>query len=157
MAASYARRVTSSPAPAAHPAIRLLDLRETALDPTEVLAAVDDPAAGGVNLFVGVVRDHDHGESVAHLDYSAHPSALDRLAEVATGVAEEFDVVALAAVHRTGLLEIGDIAVVVAVSAGHRGEAYDASRALIDRLKANVPVWKHQVFGDGREEWVNSP
>lgn len=145
----------STPAP--HPAIRLLDLRETPLDPAEVLAAIGDPTAGGVNLFVGVVRDHDHGETVDHLDYTAHPSAIDRLSEVATGVAEEFDVVALAAVHRTGHLRIGDIAVVVAVSAAHRGEAYDASRALIDRLKANVPVWKHQVFGDGREEWVNSP
>ncbi|HET7352143.1 MAG TPA: molybdenum cofactor biosynthesis protein MoaE [Marmoricola sp.] len=140
-----------------HPAIRLLDLREKPLDPTEVLAAVDDPAAGGVNLFVGVVRDHDRGESVAHLDYSAHPSALQRLEEVATGVAQEFDAVALAAVHRTGHLEVGDIAVLVAVSAAHRGQAYDASRALIDRLKASVPVWKHQVFADGREEWVNSP
>lgn len=138
-------------------AIRLLDLRDVALDPAEVLSAVDDPAAGGVNLFLGVVRDHDGGESVAHLDYTAHPSALDRLGEVATGVAEEFDVVALAAVHRTGRLDIGDIAVVVAVSAAHRGQAYAASRALIDRLKATVPVWKHQVFGDGREEWVNSP
>jgi molybdopterin synthase catalytic subunit len=142
---------------AQHPAIRLLDLRETALDPAEVLAAVEDPTAGGVNLFVGMVRDHDHGESVEHLDYTAHPSAIQRLTEVATGVAEEFDVVALAAVHRTGHLRIGDIAVLVAVSAAHRGQAYDASRALIDRLKANVPVWKHQVFGDGREEWVNSP
>ena len=140
-----------------HPAIRLLDLREKPLDPNEVLAAVDDPAAGGVNLFVGVVRDHDRGESVAHLDYSAHPSALQRLEEVARGVAQEFDAVALAAVHRTGHLEVGDIAVLVAVSAAHRGQAYDASRALIDRLKANVPVWKHQVFADGREEWVNSP
>ena len=121
------------------------------------LAAVDDPAAGGVNLFVGVVRDHDHGQSVAHLDYTAHPSALGHLEAVAAGVAEEFEVIALAAVHRTGHLEIGDIAVVVAVSASHRGQAYDASRALIDRLKANVPVWKHQVFQDGREEWVNSP
>jgi molybdopterin synthase catalytic subunit len=137
--------------------IRLLDLREVALDPSEVLAAVDDPAAGGVNLFVGVVRDHDAGDSVDHLDYTAHPSALDRLREVAKGVAEEFEVVALAAVHRTGHLVVGDIAVVVAVSAAHRGQAYDASRALIDRLKANVPVWKHQVFTDGREEWVNSP
>jgi molybdopterin synthase catalytic subunit len=139
------------------PAIRLLDLREAALDPAEVLAAVDDASAGGVNLFVGVVRDHDGGESVDHLDYTAHPSALDRLREVAEGVASEFEVVALAAVHRTGLLQIGDIAVVVAVSAAHRGQAYDASRALIDRLKASVPVWKHQVFADGREEWVNSP
>jgi molybdopterin synthase catalytic subunit len=159
--ASYARPVsspsTSVPASGRPAEIRLLDLREVALDPSEVLAAVDDPAAGGVNLFVGVVRDHDGGDSVDHLDYTAHPSALDRLREVAQGVAEEFEVVALAAVHRTGHLVVGDIAVVVAVSAAHRGQAYDASRALIDRLKANVPVWKHQVFTDGREEWVNSP
>ena len=140
-----------------HPALRLLELRETPLDPAEVLAAVDDASAGGVNLFVGVVRDHDHGESVGHLDYTAHPTAIDRLREVAAGVAEEFEVVALAAVHRTGHLEVGDIAVLVAASAAHRGQAYDASRALIDRLKATVPVWKHQVFEDGREEWVNSP
>ncbi len=140
-----------------NPTIRLLELREDALDPTEVLAAVDDPTAGGVNLFVGVVRDHDHGESVDHLDYTAHPTAVERLHEVAAGVAEEFEVIALAAVHRTGRLDIGDIAVVVAASAAHRGQAYDASRALIDRLKAGVPVWKHQVFADGREEWVNSP
>lgn len=145
--------VTTEP----HPALRLLELRETPLDAAEVLAAVDDAAAGGVNLFIGVVRDHDHGKSVDHLDYTAHPTALDRLREVATGVAEEFEVLALAAVHRTGHLEIGDIAVLVAASAAHRGQAYDASRALIDRLKATVPVWKHQVFADGREEWVNSP
>ncbi len=162
---SYPHPVTSTsspdpdPGPAVGPdsVIRLLDLREVPLDPAEVLAAVSDPRAGGLNLFVGVVRDHDHGESVDHLEYSAHPSALDRLREVADGVAEEFEAIALAAVHRTGRLDIGDIAVVVAVSAAHRGQAYDASRALIDRLKAGVPVWKHQVFGDGREEWVNSP
>lgn len=148
----------AAPAPAPGPsAIRLLDLREIALDPAEVLAAVEDPTAGGVNLFVGVVRDHDGGTPADYLDYSAHPSALGRLEEVATGVAEEFEMVALAAVHRTGHLRIGDIAVVVAVSAAHRGQAYDASRALIDRLKADVPIWKHQVFADGREEWVGSP
>ncbi|GAB3662486.1 molybdenum cofactor biosynthesis protein MoaE [Nocardioides korecus] len=143
--------------PSGRPVVRLLDLREQALDAAEVLAAVDDPTAGGVNLFVGVVRDHDGGDSVGHLDYSAHPSALDRLREVAEGVAAEFEVVALAAVHRTGHLAVGDTAVLVAASAAHRGQAYDASRALIDRLKATVPVWKHQVFTDGREEWVNSP
>jgi molybdopterin synthase catalytic subunit len=147
--------VTSPPSPT--DAIRLLDLRETPLDAAEVLAAVDDPAAGGVNLFVGVVRDHDGGEEVDHLDYTAHPTAIDRLREVAEGVAAEFEVIALAAVHRTGHLRIGDTAVLVAASAAHRGQAYDASRALIDRLKATVPVWKHQVFTDGHEEWVNSP
>jgi molybdopterin synthase catalytic subunit len=137
--------------------VRLLDLRDTPLDVAEVLAAVADPAAGGLNLFVGIVRDEDHDRAVRHLDYTAHPTALDRLREVADEVADEFGVVALAAVHRTGHLEIGDAAVLVAASAQHRGEAYDASRAFIDRLKARVPVWKHQVFADGEEEWVNSP
>lgn len=137
--------------------VRLLDLRDTPLDVAEVLAAVADPAAGGLNLFMGNVRDEDHDRAVQYLDYTAHPTALDRLREVAEEVAAEFDVVALAAVHRTGHLEIGDAAVLVAASARHRGEAYDASRAFIDRLKARVPVWKHQVFADGEEEWVNSP
>lgn len=137
--------------------VRLCDLRETALDPNEVLAAVEDPEAGGVNLFVGAVRDHDHGDSVVALDYSAHPSALERLLEVAASVEDDFDVVALAVVHRTGRLQVGDAAVLVAASAAHRAEAYAASRALIDRLKESLPVWKHQVFGDGRDEWVNSP
>jgi molybdopterin synthase catalytic subunit len=149
--------MTSPSTPEQPSRVRLLDLREVALDPTEVLAAVDDPAAGGVNLFAGVVRNHDDGEQVDHLDYTAHPTALERMREVAEGVAGEFEVTALAALHRTGHLRIGDIAVLVAASAPHRGQAYDASRALIDRLKASIPVWKHQVFEDGREEWVNSP
>lgn len=137
--------------------VRLLDLRDEPLDVAQVLAAVADPAAGGVNLFVGNVRDEDHQRAVAYLDYDAHPSALDRLREVAEEVAAEFDVIALAAVHRVGHLEIGDTAVLVAAAAKHRGQAYDASRAFIDRLKERVPVWKHQVFADGDDEWVNSP
>jgi molybdopterin synthase catalytic subunit len=148
---------TPRPDPRERDPIRLLDLRETPLDAAEVLAAVADPAAGGVNLFVGNVRDEDHDRSVRHLDYTAHPTALDRLREVAEEVAAEFEVIALAAVHRTGHLMVGDTAVLVAASAPHRGQAYDASRAFIDRLKARVPVWKHQVFADGEEEWVNSP
>lgn len=137
-------------------AVRLAALRDTPLDPAEVLAAVGDAAAGGVNLFLGAVRDHDHGRGVVRLDYSAHPSAERVLAEVAAEVAAEFDVVAVAAVHRVGSLTVGDLAVAVAVSAGHRQTAYAASRALIDRLKERVPVWKNQHFDDGTEEWVNS-
>ena len=143
--------------PDPRPVVRLLDLREIPLDPAEALAAVEDPAAGGVNLFVGTVRDHDGGEQVDHLDYSAHPTASDRMRQVAEEVAGEFEVIALAAVHRVGALHVGDIAVLVAASAAHRGQAYDASRALIDRLKATTPIWKHQVFADGREEWVGTP
>jgi len=139
------------------PVVRLVDLRETPLDVTEVLDAVSDRAVGGVDVFVGTVRDHDHEQGVTGLEYSAHPTALTRLQEVAAGVAERYDVLALAAVHRVGRLEIGDVAVVVATATVHRAEAFEASRALIDELKETVPIWKHQLFTDGTEEWVGTP
>ncbi|MFJ2756865.1 molybdenum cofactor biosynthesis protein MoaE [Nocardioides sp. NPDC087217] len=138
-------------------AVKLLDIRETPLDVTEVLAALDDDASGGVTLFVGRVRDHDGGKGVTGLDYQAHPSALARLADVAEKVAADHGVAGVAAVHRTGHLDIGDIAVIVATASGHRGEAFAASRDLIDTLKAEVPIWKHQVFTDGTDEWVGAP
>jgi molybdopterin synthase catalytic subunit len=135
--------------------IRLAELRETELSVDEVRAAVADPAAGGVALFVGTVRDHDHGRAVTRLSYSAHPSAAAELRTVAEKVAAEFDVRALAAVHRVGDLAVGDVAVVVAVACPHRAEAFAACHALIDRLKDSVPIWKHQSFFDGESEWVN--
>jgi molybdopterin synthase catalytic subunit len=138
-------------------AIRLCELRETPLDVAEVVEALDDDASGGLTLFVGRVRDHDGGKGVTGLDYSAHPSALDRMREVCERVAEQYDVHGVAAVHRVGTLAIGDIAVVVATTTAHRGEAFDASRTLIDTLKSEVPIWKHQRFTDGSEEWVGSP
>ena len=137
--------------------VRLVDLRETPLDVSEVLAAVSDPAAGGVDVFVGNVRDHDRDQGVTGLEYSAHPSALERLHEVVEKVAASYDVLAVAAVHRTGALAIGDAAVIVATAAAHRGQAFDATRALIDELKATVPIWKHQLFTDGSDEWVGTP
>ena len=137
--------------------IRLCELRETPLDVAEVVAALDDDASGGLTLFVGRVRDHDGGKGVTGLDYSAHPSALERLREVCERVAEQYDVHGIAAVHRVGTLAIGDVAVVVATTTAHRGEAFDASRTLIDTLKSEVPIWKHQRFTDGSEEWVGSP
>ena len=140
-----------------HSALRLVDLRETPLDVSEVVAALDDDASGGLTLFVGRVRDHDGGREVDGLDYSAHPSARDRMREVCERIATEYDVHGVAAVHRTGTLAIGDIAVVVATTAAHRGEAFAASKALIDTLKAEVPIWKHQRFGDGSDEWVGTP
>jgi molybdopterin synthase catalytic subunit len=139
------------------PVLRLVALREEALDVGEVLSTLDDDASGGLALFVGRVRDHDGGRGVVALDYSAHPSALGRLQEVCERVAEQYDVHGIAAVHRVGALEIGDAAVVVATASAHRGSAFDASRALIDTLKAEVPIWKHQRFSDGDEEWVGTP
>lgn len=137
--------------------LRLIEVRAGELSVDEVRAAVADPAAGGIALFAGAVRDLDRARPVTGLSYSAHPSATGELRRVAAVVAEKFPVLGIAAVHRVGDLAIGDLAVVVAVSCPHRGEAFDACRALIDELKAAVPIWKHQVFADGQSEWVGSP
>ncbi|GLW07614.1 molybdopterin biosynthesis protein MoeE [Microtetraspora sp. NBRC 13810] len=136
--------------------IRLLGIRDQTLSVDEVLAAVGDRSAGGTTLFVGTVRDHDQGKSVTRLSYSAHPTAEAELRRVAEKVATDFPVTALAAVHRVGDLSLGDIAVIVAVACPHRGEAFEASRRLIDDLKREVPIWKHQLFADGSSEWVGA-
>ncbi|MGH8838735.1 MAG: molybdenum cofactor biosynthesis protein MoaE [Jiangellaceae bacterium] len=132
-------------------------MRDVPLSVDEVLAAVSDPGAGGTCVFVGTVRDVDGGRGVHELEYTAHPSVDEVLRDVADDVAGTFPVRALAAVHRVGDLAVGDIAVVVAASAPHRGEAFDACRRMIDELKKRVPIWKHQLFDDGTEEWVGSP
>ena len=137
--------------------MRLIAIRDAELSLDEVRAAVASPGAGGIALFVGAVRDHDHDQGVTGLSYTAHPSAQAELRRVAEEIAEKFGVVALAAVHRVGDLGVGDLAVVVAVSCPHRAEAFDACRALIDELKASVPIWKHQRFTDGTSEWVGTP
>ena len=136
--------------------VRLIAVRHSELSVDEVRAAVADPGAGGLALFAGAVRDTDHDRGVTALSYSAHPSAEAELRRVAEVIAEKFPVLGIAAVHRVGDLEIGDLAVVVAVSCPHRAEAFDACRALIDLLKASVPIWKHQRFADGDSEWVGS-
>ncbi|ARZ67996.1 molybdopterin biosynthesis protein MoeE [Streptomyces albireticuli] len=136
--------------------VRLLAIRDTPLSVDEVFAAVGESSAGGTALFVGTVRDHDGGSGVDGLGYSAHPSAEAELRRVAEKVAADFPVRALAAVHRVGDLAIGDLAVVVAVSCPHRAEAFEACRRLIDDLKSEVPIWKHQRFSDGTEEWVGA-
>ena len=140
-----------------HPAVRLLALRDVPIDVAEVLAAVEDPGAGGVVSFTGLVRDSDGGKGVTELEYVAHPDAAAALQRVAERIAGDLPVRALAAVHRTGLLAVGDVAVVVAASAPHRAEAFEAARRLIDELKQEVPVWKRQVFRDGTQEWVGTP
>ena len=137
--------------------VRLIAVRESELSVDEVRAAVADPAAGGIALFAGTVRDTDHGRGVTGLSYSAHPSAAAELRRVAEVIAEKYPVIGIAAVHRVGDLAIGDLAVVLAVSCPHRSEAFDACRDLIDILKSSVPIWKHQLFDDGGAEWVGSP
>ncbi|GAA4406286.1 molybdenum cofactor biosynthesis protein MoaE [Tsukamurella soli] len=120
-------------------------------------AAVADPAAGAVVGFVGAVRDHDHGHGVTRLEYSAHPTAAQVLAEVVQRVAAAaVGVRAVAVSHRIGTLEVGEAALVVAVAADHRRAAFDTCAALVDEVKAALPVWKHQIFTDGTDEWVGS-
>lgn len=139
--------------------VRLIGVRETPLSLDEVFDAVRDPAAGGTALFVGTVRNVDPSvdaaAEVVRLDYSQHPSAPERLREVAERVGTESGVLAVAALHRVGELAVGDVAVVVAASAAHRAEAFAATRRLIDDLKADVPIWKHEVFVDGETAWVH--
>jgi len=136
--------------------IRLIAIRETELSVDEVRAAVADPAAGGEVLFVGTVRDNDADRGVTALSYAAHPSAEAELRRVAGDIVAKYDVIAVAAVHRVGDLAVGDLAVVAGVACAHRAEAFHACHALIDELKASVPIWKHQRFTDGSSEWVGS-
>ena len=137
--------------------VRLLEITDVPIDVGAVYAALGDRHAGGISVFVGTVRDHDHGQSVVGLDYSAHPTAEQVLREVVEKVVSSYPVDSVAAVHRIGALDIGDVAVVVAVACPHRNEAFAACRALIDDLKGTVPIWKHQRFIDGTEEWVGTP
>ena len=137
--------------------IRLAAIRDEPLSVGEVVDAVAGTGFGGIAVFLGTVRDHDGGRAVVGLDYSAHPHAEAELRRVMGEVGSDSPGVALAAVHRVGALAVGDIAVAVAAAAAHREAAFAAGRALIDRLKAEVPLWKRQHFVDGEPEWVGAP
>jgi molybdopterin synthase catalytic subunit len=137
--------------------IALLSVGEEPLLIQEHEAAVADPRAGAVVSFVGVVRDHDHGRGVVRLEYEGHPSASDVLRAVAEEISADPDVIAIAVSHRVGPLEVGDIALAAAVSTAHRAAAFAACARLVDRVKEKLPIWKHQIFADGTDEWVNCP
>jgi molybdopterin synthase catalytic subunit len=134
-----------------------VEIRTEPLSVDALLALAADRTAGGTAVFIGTVRDHTPeapGAVVTGLEYESHPEALARLREVAEKVAADHDVIKLAAEHRVGPLQVGDAAVVVVASAAHRAEAFDACRALIDTLKAEVPIWKREGFEDGSHTWV---
>jgi molybdopterin synthase catalytic subunit len=136
--------------------IRMTELRAEPLSVDEIRAAAADPVAGAIAVFIGAVRDHDDGRAVTALSYSAHPSAQAELGRVAEKIAASYSIVSLAVAHRTGDLQIGDLAVVAAVGAVHRDVAFAACHALVDELKATVPIWKQQFFTGGDSGWVNS-
>jgi molybdenum cofactor synthesis domain-containing protein len=144
--------------PAVPVRVALVQVTDTPLSVEEHAGLVDDVAAGAVVTFGGVVRDHDGGRSVHDLFYEGHPTAGDVLAEVIAELAPRWTGVrAVAVSHRLGALEIGDVALACAVAAEHRAQAFTACAELVDEVKARLPVWKHQRFADGTDEWVNSP
>lgn len=135
----------------------LVELTSEPIDLRTHETAVARAEAGAVVGFVGAVRDHDSGRTVTALEYSAHPSAARVLSEV---VAEQAGaasgVRAVAVSHRVGALEVGDAALVVAVAADHRAAAFATCSRIVDAVKEALPVWKHQRFADGTDEWVGS-
>src|SRR5690625_3094929 len=120
------------------------------------MAQVWDPQAGAVATFVGAVRNHDGGKDVAALSYSAHPSAQEILEQVAREFTDRPGVHRLAVAHRVGDLTIGDVALFAAVSASHRAEAFPRLEELVNRIKATVPIRKHQEYADGTKDWPGS-
>ncbi len=130
---------------------------EEPLDVAEHAALVEQAAAGAVVTFAGVVRDHDGGRKVRGLEYSAHPTAAKVVADVAADVAARTrGVRAIAVSHRVGVLGIGEVALACAVAADHRRQAFETCAELVEEVKRLLPVWKHQSFADGTDEWVNS-
>ena len=128
----------------------------------QAITAVESDTAGAVVSFSGVVRNHDGGKAVERLSYSAHPTAHQVMADVVAALVAEhagdasLQPVRIWAAHRIGMLEIGDPALVCAVSAAHRGQAFSVCSELVDRIKEQVPIWKEQFFADGTVEWVGS-
>ena len=132
----------------------LVRLSRQPLQYDEVIAAVSGPGQGGIVLFAGLVRDHNDGKQVVRLDYEAYDEmAVRKMAEIAARIEAEQPGVRVAMVHRVGSLQIGDLAVILAASAPHRGEAFAACRAAIEALKVEVPIWKKEFSPDG-EEWL---
>src|SRR4051812_20508834 len=134
-----------------------VELTEQPIELSEYEELVSHESAGAIVGFAGVVRDHDGGRTVTRLGDFAHPSAQQTLADVAAEIAADCrGVRAIAVSHRIGTLQIGDAALVAAVAADHRAAAFETCARLVDTVKAWLPVWKHQYFADGSDEWVNS-
>ncbi len=128
----------------------LFAIRTTPLELEEALASVKADAVGGIDIFLGTVRNHSHGQPVSVLEYHAYESMAEKeMARIANGIVEELPGVRLAALHRVGRLEVGDLAVICVAAAAHRQVAFAACRLLIDRIKADVPIWKREHGPDG--------
>jgi len=174
-----AARTETGTAPAGESGFQIVNavLSAEPISVAQAIAAVESDTAGAVVSFSGVVRNHDGGKPVERLSYSAHPTAHQVMADVvaqlaaehaghalgtdavgtdAVGTAAGGDPVRIWVAHRVGMLEIGDPALVCAVSASHRAQAFEVCSELVDRIKEQVPIWKEQFFSDGSVEWVGA-
>ena len=129
---------------------------DSAISAEALATQVKSDAAGAVVTFSGDVRNHDQGRAVTSLNYEVHPSAQAVMEKITNEVAAKHKVINVAVAHRYGAIPIGESAFVVAVAAAHRGAAFAACNELVERVKAELPIWKFQEFSDGTTEWVNS-
>ena len=133
-----------------------ITLLHTALSSEQALAFVEDPTAGGIVTFVGNVRNHSQGKEVHYLEFEAYEAmAIKVMDEIAQEMRAKFPIHKIYTSHRLGKVSIGESAVIIAVSASHRAEAFDATEYMIDELKARVPIWKKEYWVDG-SHWVNA-
>ncbi len=135
----------------------LIRVTPDVLEPGPAIAAVESPSAGAIDIFLGVVRDNNLGRRVQYLVYDAYPAMAEKVMSAIAGEAKErFGLEAVAVLHRTGRLEIGETSLLIAVSCGHRKASFEGCHWLVDEIKKRVPVWKKEVWDDG-EEWVEGP
>ena len=128
---------------------------QATIDPAAVLALVRDRANGAVLLFLGTVRDHADGRRVGGIRYEAYQAMAEKELDAIAGEAvRQLGTDRIAVVHRVGDLAVGEVSVAIAVSSPHRGEAYQASRFIIEEVKKRLPVWKHEQYADGEAAWV---
>lgn len=133
----------------------MFSLTTQRIDTVALKTQILDPSCGAISSFEGLVRNHHQGRSVEKLEYEAHPILAEKEGhKVLAEALDKFAIARAVAIHRIGSLAIGEIAIVIHVSAAHRAEAFDACRFLIDEIKHRVPIWKREFYTDGTVAWV---
>ena len=131
-----------------------IQLLDSPLDPQKCVDVVKDPKAGGIDVFIGTVRNNTKDRAVVRLEFEAYePMAISEMKKIADQIKDRWPAEKIAIHHRVGVLQIEDIAVIIAVSCPHRKAAFEACQYAIDTLKQTVPIWKKEIFEDG-EVWV---
>jgi len=134
----------------------MVEITPNKLQLHQLLERVADPAGGGIDVFIGTTRNNTSGKPVKKLNFEAYePMAVKELNKIIACANEQWDILKIAVAHRVGMVEIGEAAVIIAVSAPHRDAAFKACRFIIDELKMSVPIWKKEIFEDG-EVWVSA-